>query len=235
MNGLFINKFQTLSKAQAPTAPTAPQAPEAPQVTTDTLKGLFNDKNITFGDKNSKNILVEVADPSCPYCSIAAGHNAALNQQAGAQFALKENGGTYVPPVPAMKKLLDEGKAAFVWIYTNGHNNGEMGTKALFCAHEKGKFWMVHDKLMSTEGYELLNNVVRNDKTKSQELATFLADVFDATSMKSCLDSGKYDQRLVENSTTARSLGVRGTPGFFVNTTNFAGAYSWTDMEAAVK
>jgi protein-disulfide isomerase len=31
-----------------------------------------------------------------------------------------------------------------------------------------------------------------------------------------------------------QSLGVSGTPGFFVNDTNFAGAYSFTDMESIV-
>lgn len=77
-------------------------------------------------------------------------------------------GGTYVAPVPEMKRLVDEGKAAFVFIYTNGHGNGEMGTKAMYCAHEKGNFWPVHDKLMSSEGYGLLNDVVKNDKTKSK-------------------------------------------------------------------
>lgn len=238
VNGMFINKFKTMEKAQVavtPAAPQAPQAPETPTITMDTLKGLFTSENITFGNKNSKNIFVEVADPSCPYCSIAGGLNPDLNKQAGQQFLLKDQGGTYVPPVPEMKKLLDEGKAAFVWIYTNGHNNGEMGAKALYCAHDNGKFWNAHDKLMSAEGYALLNDVVRNDKTKSQELATFLADVMDPTEMKKCLDSGKYDTRLTQNSATATKIGVRGTPGFYINTTSFAGAYSWDAMKSAVK
>lgn len=213
----------------------APVAPQAPKVTLDNIKALFNDKNIVYGNKNSKNLLVEVADPSCPYCHIAAGHNGELNKQAGDRFKLVSDGGTYIAPVPEMKKLVDQGKAAFVWIYTPGHGNGEMGTKALYCANEKGKFWQIHDKLMSAEGYDLLNNQVKNDKTKSQEIANFLSDVFNVNDMKSCIDSGKYDAKLQEDISTASKLGVSGTPGFYVNTTNFAGAYSWKDMESALQ
>lgn len=225
---------QNLAKQAA--QPQAPAAqPQAPKMTLDAIKGLFNNNNLVFGDKNSKNLLVEVADPSCPYCHVAGGHNPSLNKQIGPQFTLVSDGGTYIAPVPEMKKLVDQGKAAFVWIYTPGHGNGEMGTKALYCANEKGKFWPVHDKLMSSEGYDLLNNQVKNDKLKSQQLADYLSDVSNPQDMKNCLDSGKYDAKLQEDISTASKLGVTGTPGFFINTTNFAGAYSWKDMQSAVQ
>lgn len=228
-------------KIGTPTPQIQPQAspqavqPQAQTVTLDTIKALFNDKNIVLGEKTAKNLLVEVADPSCPYCHIAAGHNPSLNKQIGDRFTLASDGGSYVAPVPEMKKLVDSGKAALVWIYTPGHGNGEMGTKAMYCAYEKDKFWPVHDKLMTSEGYTLLNDQVKNDKTKSQELANFLSAVFNAADMKACLDSGKYDAKLTEDVSAARSLGISGTPGFFINTTNFAGAYSWKDMESSVQ
>ncbi len=234
MHGGIIKVGQPVTPAATQQAVQPTPAPK-PTVTQDAIKALFNDKNITFGDKNSKNLLVEIADPSCPYCHVAAGHNAALNKQIGPQFTLVADGGTYIAPVPEMKKLVDGGKAAFVWIYTNGHGSGEMGSKALYCAHEKQNFWPVHDKLMTSEGYDLLNNTVKNDKSKSNELATFLSGATDAVALKSCLDSGRYDSKLAEDSSIAASLGVNGTPGFFVNTKNFAGAYSWRDMESVVQ
>ena len=209
--------------------------PQKPSISLNTIKALFNDKNITFGDKNSKNLFVEVADPSCPYCHVAAGLNSTLNNQLGPQFKLEKDGGTYIAPVLKMKELVDSGKAAMVWIYTRGHGNGEMGTKALYCANEKGKFWPVHDKLMTNEGYDMVNNTVKNDKAKSGELSDFLADVFDRSDLKKCLDSGKYDAKISEDVAQASNLGVNGTPGFFINTTNFAGAYSWKDMQSAIQ
>lgn len=229
----YLKKGATTETVGQAVPQAAPQQPQAPTITLDAIKALFTDTNIHFGDKNSKNLIVEVADPSCPWCHVAAGQNPELSAQMGKQ--LSTDGGTYVAAVPEMKKLVDSGEAGFVWIYTNGHGSGEMGTKALYCAHEKGKFWPVHDKLMTNEGYNLLNNQVKNDKTQSQQLATFLSDVFNASDMKNCLDSGKYDKKLTEDIATARSLGINGTPGFYINTTNFSGAYPWEEIKSAIK
>jgi protein-disulfide isomerase len=235
--GSFFNQIASVKNTSPDAKTTKAQTTPNPQaeINMDTIRALFNNKNIVLGNKNSKNLFVEISDPSCPYCSIVAGQNPELNKQVGPRFAMAIDGGTYVPPVPEMKKLVDEKKAAFVYIYYPGHGNGEMGVKALYCANEKGKFWEIHDKLMSADGYNLLNNIIQNDKTKSQQLADFLSDVFDSTAMKACLDSGKYDPKLKEDIALAEALKVSGTPGFYINTTNFGGAYSWTDMQSAVK
>lgn len=234
-----VKYLERASEAQIPAAPSiaqqqAPAAPSAPALSLDLVKNVFSQAVIKFGDVNKKLVFIEVADPSCPYCHVAAGKNGELNKQMGDRFTLVADGGTYVAPVPEMKKLVESGKAAFAYVYTNGHGNGEMGTKALYCANEKGKFWEVHDLLMSSSGYAIINNVVKNDKTKSGELADFLKSVFSQEQMKKCLDSGKFDGRTAEDSKLATGVGVRGTPGFFINATNFAGAYSWKDMESAV-
>lgn len=77
-----------------PTGQGAAPAPAAQlTVTQESIKALFNDKNITFGDSNSSNLLVEIADPSCPYCHIAAGKNPTLNKDVGSQFTLVADGG----------------------------------------------------------------------------------------------------------------------------------------------
>jgi len=210
------------------------QQPADPEITKDQLQGLFNGKNITFGKKDAKVVFVEFSDPSCPYCDIAAGKNPNFNKQAGSQFTMVADGGTYLAPVPEMKKLVDAGKASFVWIYTNGHGSGEMGTKALYCGFEKKKFWEVHDLLMSEAGYNLMNGDLKNDKTKSDVLAEFLKSAVNASDMKSCLDSGKYDGRIAEDTAIATTFGLSGTPKFLINTEAFKGAYSFTDMKASV-
>ena len=135
-----------------------------------------------------------------------------------------KKGDAVVITVTEMKKLVDSGKASFAWLYTPGHGNGEMGTKALYCAFESNKFWEVHDALMTSEGYDLLNNTIKNDNTKSVELSQFLASVFDENQMKECLDSGKHDSRLQEDVQIASGIGISGTPGFYINATNFSGA-----------
>lgn len=211
------------------------QAPQQPKANLAQIKDVFNKAQIKFGDAGKKLVMIEVADPSCPYCSAAAGENPELNKQMGTQFTLVADGGSYVAPVPEMKKLVTSGSAAFAYIYTPGHGNGEMGTKALYCANEKGKFWEAHDLLMSANGYDLLNNKVKNDKTKSQDVADFLQAAVDSSFMKQCLDSGKYDSRLKDDIALATGIGVNGTPGFYLNDKLFAGAYNYKDMEATAK
>lgn len=229
----FLENKTSAAAPQVAGATAAPQ-PAAPSVTLDQIKNVFKENVIKLGDANRKLLFIEIGDPSCPYCHVAAGKNGELNKQVGDRFKLVEDGGTYVAPVPEMRKLVESGKAAMAYIYTSGHGNGELGTKALYCANEKGKFWEVHDLLMNSAGYDLLNNQVKNDKAKSGELAEFLKTAFNPDDMKKCLESGKYDSRIAEDTKLASSLGVTGTPGFFVNTTNFGGAYSYTDMEVAV-
>lgn len=201
----------------------------------DQIVALFNDSNnIKFGSADNKVLFAEFSDPSCPYCHIAGGKNGELNKSAGSSFTLVKDGGTYVAPVVEFKKLVDEGKASYVWKYTNGHGNGELGAKALYCANEKGKFWEVHDLLYSSAGYSMVNDTVKNDKTKAGTLADFLANAVDKAFMKSCLEGDKYDNKLVTDQSDGSTLGVSGTPGFFVNETNFAGAYSYNDMKSVV-
>ena len=215
-------------------ADAAAQQPAPVEVTLDQTKALFDNSNLSFGSKDSKVLFVEFSDPSCPFCGVASGKNPNLNKQMGPQFAMAKDGGSYIPPVPEMKKLVDAGKAGFVWLYANGHGNGEMGTKALYCAKEKGKFWEAHDLLMYEAGYNLMNNTVKNDKTKSGALADFLKSAVNVNDMKTCLDSGKYDNRPAEDMALAKQFGFSGTPSFFVNTENFKGAYSFKDMQPSV-
>lgn len=237
MIGSLWTKVQLLEKSGGKTAQgtgtttDTNQPPAQPKIELGQIKDAFGKAVIKFGDANGKLVILEISDPSCSYCQIAGGKNKDL---ATDQFKLVEDGGTYLAPVTEIKKLVDQGKASFALIYSPGSGNGEMGMKALYCAFEKGKFWEAHDLIMSSAGYALMSDTVKNDKTQSGTVATFLSSVTDATSMKSCLDSGKYDSQLGTDATLASSLGVDGTPGFFINVTNFAGAYSYKDMESVV-
>jgi len=236
--GSLWTKVQMLEKGGTPTAqPTTAataQQPAQPTITLAQVKDAFNKSYIKFGDTKKKITFVEISDPSCPYCHAAGGQNHDIYKGLGSQFQLVADGGSYVAPVPEMKKLVDNGQASFALIYYPGHGNGEMGQKALYCAFNEGKFWEVDDLIMSSDGYNLLNNTVKNDKTQSDALAQFLSSVVDPTTMKTCLDSGKYDAQLASDQKLAVTLGVQGTPGFFVNATAFSGAYNFTDMQSAV-
>lgn len=230
------NVIQIGSKGStaAPTAAPTANQPQQPVVTLNLIKDTFSKALIKFGNSNAKLIVLEIADPSCPYCQIAAGKNSALNKQAGPQFTAVADGGTYVAPVPEIEKLVNSGQASFAYIFSPGHGNGEMGTKALYCAFDQNKFWQVSDLLMSAAGYDLMNNTIKNDSSKSGDLAKFLSSAADQTALKTCLDSGKYDGRLKTDQALAQGLGITGTPAFYLNANPFLGAYNYKEMESVV-
>lgn len=231
--GVLWQKVENLGKKDTATTTTTQQQAAQPKVELAQIKDLFSKDLIKFGNADSKVLFVEASDPSCPYCHVAAGLNPTLNNQVGEQFKLVKDGGKYVAPVIEMKKLVDAGKASYVWLYFNGHGNGELASKALYCAYEKGKFWEAHDLLMNAKGYEFLNTTIKADTTQTAKMADFLKSA-NIADLKACLDSGKYDDRLASDMKLAASLGVAGTPGFFINDKNFAGAYSYTDMQSDV-
>lgn len=232
--GMLWQKVSYLENNKTSTTNQEADQQQAPSVSLDQIMDLYNQDVLVFGDPGRKVTFVEVGDPSCPYCHIATGENPELNREVGAQYQLVSDGGTYTAPVAEMRKLLDSGEASFIWIYMNGHGNGELGAKALYCANEAGNFWPVHDLLMTNAGYTLLNEKVLNDVANAPLLAEFLSSATDSNQLVSCLQSGKYDDRLQADQDIARSLGVGGTPGFFINETTFAGAYSWDDIKPTV-
>ncbi len=230
-----VNNIQPTSVAQTTNQQTAPQK----QATLQDVKNVFNQEVIKFGDINSRVLVLEIADPSCPYCHAAAGLDPELNAQIGPNFKLVAQGGTYVAPVPEFRKLLDAGQIAYAYIYFPGHNNGEMGMKALYCANDQGKFWEAHDRLMTNAGYKLLNEQVKNDPAKLATLVNFLKGTVDTSMLSECIKSGKYDSRL--NSDIALSepfssaLGQNfGTPTFYVNEKAFPGAVNYNMIKSTV-
>lgn len=232
--GVYKTKSEYLEKGvtgQAAQVAGAQQQPAPQPVDMSKVQALFDDSsNLVFGKADAKIKFVEFSDTSCPYCHIAAGKNPSLNKEVDPRFQLVTDGGSYVPAVPEIKKLVEDGKAAFLWVYTPGHGNGEMGARALYCADEKGKFWEVHDLLMSDKGYDINNTTVKNDKAKSGELADFLAPAVDKAFMKSCLESGKYDDRISSDSQIASGFGYGATPTFFINDQVVEGAAGWSDQ-----
>ncbi len=195
------------------------------------IKDKFDGKHITFGKANADLIFTEVSDPSCPFCHMAAGLNKEL-ASTSTQFKLVEDGGTYVAPVREIKKLIDEGKASFLFLYSNGHGNGEVATQALYCAYDQDKFWEAHDIFMSGAGYDLINDVVKNDMSKSNQLVALVDKVLDGKKLQSCLEKGTYAKQPAEDQAFVQSLGFGATPTFFVNDKVVEGAQPWSAFES---
>ncbi|MFZ0889034.1 MAG: thioredoxin domain-containing protein [Candidatus Binataceae bacterium] len=94
------------------------------------------------------------------------------------------------------------------------HNNAMNAAEAARCAEEQNKFWQYHDALFTDQG-----------KLAPSDLkATAVKLGLDATKFNACFDSSKYAKKIAEDQALGKSLGVDGTPAFFVNGRMLTGA-----------
>lgn len=95
------------------------------------------------------------------------------------------------------------------------HQYAQKAAEAGECAGDQNKFWEMHDKIFANQSAMTLDNL----KSYAKELG------LNESTFASCLDSGKYTERVNKQSAEAQAAGVSGTPGTFVNDQLVKGAY----------
>jgi protein-disulfide isomerase len=75
------------------------------------------------------------------------------------------------------------------------------------CANEQGLFWQMHDKLFQLQGVK--------EATELKALANNIGA--DPTIFAQCLNSQKYTENIKSDFLAAQSLGLSGTPTYFIN------------------
>lgn len=96
------------------------------------------------------------------------------------------------------------------------------------CAGEQGKFWVMHDKLYQSQSDTLGNNF-------AQLLSLGQSVGLDETIFRDCLISQKYLGLVKKNMESGISLGVNGTPTFFINGAKYVGELSESQLEEIIK
>ena len=122
---------------------------------------------------------------------------------------------------PALKQLLATYGRDVRFIYKDFplnviHEEAQAAAEAGQCAYEQGKFWEFHDALF--ENQERLSEAFY--RTVAKEVG------MNITQFNECEKSGKYRKQVNEDAQLGRTLGVVGTPTFFVNGELFAQGYS---------
>jgi protein-disulfide isomerase len=103
------------------------------------------------------------------------------------------------------------------------HHGSEKAAEASRCAGEQGKFWEYHDVLFYSKLTEL-------DALKEHARVLKLdGDRFDT-----CLDSGAEAAAVKKDLDEAKSLGLTGTPSFFVNGHFFSGVVDYAALKDIV-
>ncbi len=119
-----------------------------------------------------------------------------------------------------MNQLLDEygDKIRIVWRnmpLTSIHPYAQKAAEAGECAGEQDKFWEMHDKMFANQSALTVDNL----KQYAKDLG------LNSSKFDSCLDSGKYTDKVNKQSAEAQAAGITGTPGTFVNNQLVKGAY----------
>ena len=111
---------------------------------------------------------------------------------------------------------------------SNIHSNAQKAAEAARCVREqKGDdgFWKMHNKLF--ENQQDLS--IENYKKWARELGV------SGSKFDSCLDEGKYESSVQKDSTYGQSLGVQGTPAFFINGQLVSGAQPYSVFEQVIE
>lgn len=116
-------------------------------------------------------------------------------------------------------KILDEYGDQLRFVYRDfplfGHTQAFPSAEAANCAREQGKYWEYHDKLFFA-GPQALG---------AENYLLYARDLnLDMTAFESCIDSRKYQAEVQADLDDALSLGLRGTPSFFINGIPLVGA-----------
>ena len=154
------------------------------------------------GPRKAPVTLVEYGDLECPYCGKAE---------------------------PAVRELLaDFGDVRYVWRHlplTDVHPHAQLAAEATEAAAAQGKFWEMHDLLMSHQEALTPKDLIRYAGELGLDTESFTRD----------LRSHVYAARVAEDVDSADLSGVSGTPTFFVNGQRHYGAYDIAALKAAAK
>ncbi|MCL4294354.1 MAG: thioredoxin domain-containing protein [Anaerolineae bacterium] len=153
-------------------------------------------------------VIVEYSDFQCPYC--------------GRHFSEVEN--------RLKEAYVKSGQVRLVYKHlTILGDESVWAALASECAADQNKFWEYHDLIFSRQNGE------NQGAFNPENLKSWAAELgLDPASFNECLDSKKHLDVVQANTLEAKQLGIRGTPGFFVNDLPIAGAESFEVFQQVI-
>ena len=207
--GKMDAKLQDVGSGRAPTFAegSAPAVSTGKRASTmvDSPKIPVGDSYI-LGNPDAPITIVEFSDFQCPFC---------------------QRGGNTVKEL--VQKYPNDVRVVFKHNPLNFHQEAPGASKAALAAGEQGKFWEMHDKLFASFS-----------SFKGQDMkeltAKFAAELgLNVDKFKQDYDNPRFQQIIDADLKLGATLGVRGTPHFFVNGERVSGAQPITAFEDIVK
>jgi len=106
----------------------------------------------------------------------------------------------------------------------------QWAAEAAECANDQGRFWDYYDKIFKEQNGENVGTFVK------ENLKRFAADLsLDTGQFNACLDSGKYTDKVRQETREGQLAGVRGTPTIFVNDKLINKASNYVVLQKAIE
>ena len=189
--GILIAGAILLRGTNAPTN-NAPSNNNAGNVAGDTTwqgRPVSSDDHIA-GNKNAKIVIVEYSDLECPFCKVF--HN-------------------------TMKQVVDNSDNKVAWVYRHYpipqlHQKAFREAEATECAWDQGgndAFWKYTNRI-----FEITPSNDGLAETELSNIAQFVG--LNVTSFETCLNSGKFTEKVQADINDGVKAGVAGTPSSFI-------------------
>ena len=108
---------------------------------------------------------------------------------------------------------IDTGKANLIFVdLAFLGRDSPLAAQASYCAEDQGAYWDYHDMLYTSQEEKIDGGWANAERLKAFAFVIGL----DMELFESCLDSGKYVQRVQYNIRQANEHGINGTPGFII-------------------
>ena len=111
---------------------------------------------------------------------------------------------------PVLQRLEAEYKGKLAFVYKDAplpmHASAQKAAEATHCAADQGKYWELHDMLLAKKSLEVS---ALKEHARSLKL--------DGAAFDKCLDSDSKADFVKSSLNEAQTMGVQGTPSFFVN------------------
>lgn len=130
---------------------------------------------------------------------------------------------------PAVEQLLLEYGAEIRYVFRDfplpNHPRATPASVAAYCAGDQGQFWIFYENLMVIDG-----------DLSDEDLTQRAADLgLDAEQFNACYTSRRYESEVLQTQKFGRSLGVTGTPTFFINGRKLVGAVSYDQLKTVIE
>ena len=154
-----------------------------------------------LGDANAKVTIIEFGDYQCPSCRMF-----------------------WREVEPRLKKeYVDTGKVKLVFAdfpIVQIHPEAMLAAMAVDCAGDQNKYWQYHDKVFREQD-DRGEDVIRFKALDLKKWAKAIG--LETTSFNACIDSARYKDDVAKDKAAGDSVGIRGTPTFFINRRVIAG------------